>query len=457
MLRSLVVRREDADVNRSPLLITLVAAMLVSSAAVAERDGAQSAAAQATPRGDVLHLARACVVADAAPEAVRLRTLHVNAPMRGALEGRRAFVASIGRSTRIRLTGEALRRGDLASSAALSVGDLVTITVRASRGTAASDLPSAASITDTGTAGRCSPLVLMSPRPGSVLRHRVPVRFRGSPAGAVRAVLLVDGRRRWSAGADQIAGGGGAGRWDTRTVANGRHQVTLRVVRGDRPALTRTASVRVANPPVSILAPAPGIVRGAVAWRVAVPPRTTRVAFAVDGTVKKAVTHKPWRFGRRWNSRSVADGRHRLTVTARRGRRVVGRASITVTVVNGGRSAPGVPSGGTPGAGSAPAGSGFFSPTSVWNATVPASAPLDPNSAALIADLRRQVDRGPWINTDEYSTPIYTVPAGLRKLKIKLTNSYQDPKVLAALAAVPIPPDAKPAAGTDRHMVLWQP
>jgi hypothetical protein len=129
---------------------------------------------------------------------------------------------------------------------------------------------------------------------------------------------------------------------------------------------------------------------------------------------------------------------------------------VRVTVANGGGGGGGT---GAPGTSSpsVPPGTGFFGPNSVWNTPVPASAPLDPNSDALVAELRRQVASGPWINTAEYSTPIYTVGGDMRKVKITLTNPYRDPKVVAALAAVPIPPDARPAAGTDHHLVLWQP
>src|SRR5262249_57818601 len=67
-------------------------------------------------------------------------------------------------------------------------------------------------------------------------------------------------------------------------------------------------------------------------------------------------------------------------------------------------SAGGAPS--PPATPSLPAGTGFFGPTSIWNAAVSPTAALDPNSGALVGDLVRQVNSwGPWINTDQYSTP----------------------------------------------------
>ena len=53
-----------------------------------------------------------------------------------------------------------------------------------------------------------------------------------------------------------------------------------------------------------------------------------------------------------------------------------------------------------------------FSPTSVWNSPLAADAPLAPDSTALVAELQRQVTaHGSWINTTQYSTPIYKVAA----------------------------------------------
>lgn len=105
-----------------------------------------------------------------------------------------------------------------------------------------------------------------------------------------------------------------------------------------------------------------------------------------------------------------------------------------------------------------------FSPSSVWNAPIPSDAPLDPNSAALDATLQREVlTYGPWINSSEYSTPVYQVPANQPTVRVTVDpatamwNPDGAPELASEFAAVPIPPYAQPAAGTDHHLVIWQP
>ena len=67
----------------------------------------------------------------------------------------------------------------------------------------------------------------------------------------------------------------------------------------------------------------------------------------------------------------------------------------------------------------------------------------------------------PWINTTQYSEPVYTVPADQPKVKVTLDKSSTDAQTTAlrtALAAgVPIPDNAVPAAGTDKNLVIYQP
>jgi hypothetical protein len=106
----------------------------------------------------------------------------------------------------------------------------------------------------------------------------------------------------------------------------------------------------------------------------------------------------------------------------------------------------------------------FFAPTSVWNARVPADAPVDPQSGALVANLLAQVHDaeqrkfGPTINTTTYSTPVVEVARNQPRVRVRLddTATYRRP-VREALRSVPLPDDARPAAGTDAHLVLWQP
>ena len=107
----------------------------------------------------------------------------------------------------------------------------------------------------------------------------------------------------------------------------------------------------------------------------------------------------------------------------------------------------------------------FFAPTSFWNEPVPADAPLDPNSAAIVSAFDGDIavaddakEGVPAINTTAWSVPIYTVPS--TQATVKVTQVYGG-MVSAALQsawdAVPLPAEAKPAAGTDKDLVVWQP
>ncbi|MBV9802445.1 MAG: hypothetical protein JO130_04620 [Solirubrobacterales bacterium] len=97
-----------------------------------------------------------------------------------------------------------------------------------------------------------------------------------------------------------------------------------------------------------------------------------------------------------------------------------------------------------------------FSPTSFWNTPLAATAPLDSNSQAYVNELVRQVNvYGSWMNTTSYSAPVYVVPADEPMQHVTL-DEY-GPALQAAFDAVPIPCDASAAAGSDEHMVVWQP
>jgi hypothetical protein len=107
----------------------------------------------------------------------------------------------------------------------------------------------------------------------------------------------------------------------------------------------------------------------------------------------------------------------------------------------------------------------LFSPTSPWNAPVPANAPLDPSSSQLVAALsatvtaEEQTGRAPWIATSTASTPIYIVPAGQPAVAVQLDDPTLPWRrtLAAAFQHVPIPADARPARGRDAHMTVYQP
>jgi hypothetical protein len=105
----------------------------------------------------------------------------------------------------------------------------------------------------------------------------------------------------------------------------------------------------------------------------------------------------------------------------------------------------------------------FFSPASFWNQALPETAPLDPESSALAATFGAEVaaeqsaGTGPWINTTDYSVPIYTVPANQPTVPVRLASAYNAPALEAAWRRVPLPPRAQPSGGTDGTLVVYQP
>lgn len=97
-----------------------------------------------------------------------------------------------------------------------------------------------------------------------------------------------------------------------------------------------------------------------------------------------------------------------------------------------------------------------FAASSFWNSPLPTSAPLAQNSAAVVADLSRQIaDHNVWINTTQYSVPVFTAARDQPDVRVKLDVPYS--ALQSQFDAVPIPRSAAPAKGNDAHMVVWQP
>jgi hypothetical protein len=137
-----------------------------------------------------------------------------------------------------------------------------------------------------------------------------------------------------------------------------------------------------------------------------------------------------------------------------------GRIAVTVSNRRVGRTR----TAGAPLALDAPACARFFGPNAVWNTPLPADAPLDPDSAAVTADLLKKVDAGfdsdkpPTINTTAFAPPVYTVAADQPTVRVHLDRGRDfEPQLSAAFAAVPLPPGATPAPGSDGELVVWQP
>jgi hypothetical protein len=100
---------------------------------------------------------------------------------------------------------------------------------------------------------------------------------------------------------------------------------------------------------------------------------------------------------------------------------------------------------------------------SLWNARLANDAPLDPASSALVNTLQDTVAQdlashhGPWIATNESSTPLYRVGAGQPLVRVQVDTGWWGAGLQQAFEAVPLPDDARPASGSDGHMAVWQP
>lgn len=100
-----------------------------------------------------------------------------------------------------------------------------------------------------------------------------------------------------------------------------------------------------------------------------------------------------------------------------------------------------------------------FSPDSVWNAPLAPDTPIASNSSALVADLVRQVGAyGSWVNTTQYSVPVYRVASTQARVRVALDapRSTANDALADALRNVPLPAGALPADGGDAHAVVWE-
>jgi len=104
----------------------------------------------------------------------------------------------------------------------------------------------------------------------------------------------------------------------------------------------------------------------------------------------------------------------------------------------------------------------LFAQSSFWNSPLSPEEELDSRSRVLVGELVAQVREeiaarhGPWIGTAKSSTPIYRVPRNQPLVEVKLDSEIPHGPG-QAFQAVPLPPDARPAAGADRHLTVWQP
>lgn len=103
-----------------------------------------------------------------------------------------------------------------------------------------------------------------------------------------------------------------------------------------------------------------------------------------------------------------------------------------------------------------------FAPTSFWYQPIPKDAPINPKSAAYVAEFDRQYHsyyNTVGVNLGAYSAPVYAVGPQTKTVAVAQWDcqNYLDPDLPRQWAAVPIPDYARPAYGTDAEMVIYQP
>jgi hypothetical protein len=201
----------------------------------------------------------------------------------------------------------------------------------------------------------------------------------------------------------------------------------------------------------------------AVAWPAAVPAaakKGERAVVKAECAKKAKKAKKATRAQRTKHARRCVRRTMRRRAAARR-RRAVRAPSASAPSTAGAEAGAALPVAAASGPPAGAASSRLFAPDSFWNAPLGADAPLDARSATYVGELRRQLTLWlPWINTTQHSVPVHTVPAGQPTVPVTLDKTSNDPQTAAlreAFRAVPIPPDAVPAAGVDKNLVVHQP
>jgi hypothetical protein len=104
-----------------------------------------------------------------------------------------------------------------------------------------------------------------------------------------------------------------------------------------------------------------------------------------------------------------------------------------------------------------------FSPAGPWNTPLPANVPHAPNSAAVVRNIvqDRHNNFGTWaLNTDTYSSPIFTVGPHTPTQKWTYTNCLKHghgQAIASSFAHVPTPRNLIASQGTDEATAIYQP
>jgi len=85
------------------------------------------------------------------------------------------------------------------------------------------------------------------------------------------------------------------------------------------------------------------------------------------------------------------------------------------------------------------------------------NAPLDPNSAAIVAELVHNTPSGWVVNISDYAGVIYVVDETVPTVQIRGPASHFLVPVERQLSAVPLPGSFEPAEGSDKSAIIYRP
>lgn len=105
-----------------------------------------------------------------------------------------------------------------------------------------------------------------------------------------------------------------------------------------------------------------------------------------------------------------------------------------------------------------------FGKSSFWTQPLPTTTPRHPSSDAFVGQIIDQMRRyygAAAVNTTRYTAPLYVVGPDQPLITAKYSNcqlkGWTDAKFVAQLERVPLPDFARPAAGNDAEMAIYQP
>ncbi|HWD75967.1 MAG TPA: hypothetical protein VG371_12570 [Solirubrobacteraceae bacterium] len=105
-----------------------------------------------------------------------------------------------------------------------------------------------------------------------------------------------------------------------------------------------------------------------------------------------------------------------------------------------------------------PAGFMPFAPDSIWNLPLRSDAPIAANSTGYDSYLTQSVrTAGSWVNTTNCGMPEYWAAPNTPTVSVTLNHpSYEDPALIRAWSAVPMPGGAQPASCSDQNFAVLQ-